>query len=97
VLVADRSEPWLPEDQDLLDQWPRAVLVHNKCDLPAASNDRPPGLPTSALHGKGVEDLLAAIGRRLVPDPPPPGAAVPLTEQQIDTLAQIAHFSGLTS
>ena len=31
-----------------------------------------------ALMGEGIEALLSAISARLVPDPPPPGAAVPL-------------------
>jgi len=40
VLVSDRSEPWSAADQALLNQWPKAVLVHNKCDLPAATGNR---------------------------------------------------------
>ena len=43
VLVADRSRPWSAEDQALRDQWPGAVLVHNKCDLPASAGERPAG------------------------------------------------------
>ena len=65
---------------------PAALLVHNKCDLPPAPGDRPAGLRTSALRGDGIEDLLAAIARRLVPDPPPPGAAVPFTAEQIEAV-----------
>ena len=84
VLVADRSVPWSAEDQALVEQWPASVLVHNKCDLPAAPGDRPAGLSTSALGGEGIDVLLETIGRRLVPDPPPPGAAVPFSSEQVE-------------
>jgi hypothetical protein len=47
---------------------------------------------TSALTGEGIERLIAAIGRRLVPAPPATagtrrgGSAVPFTAEQIDRL-----------
>ena len=104
VLVADRSVPWSVEDQALADQWPAAVLVHNKCDLPVCSAkgdspifadtkigtvpDRPTGLSTSALRGEGIDVLLATIGRRLAPDPPSSGAPVPFSSEQVETLRQ---------
>ena len=90
VVVADRSMAWSGEDQTLCDQWPRAVLVHNKCDLPASLGDRPEGLLTSALRGDGIEVLLETIAGRLVPDPPPPGAAVPFTEEQVAAISRLA-------
>ena len=86
ILVCDRSETWSGEDQVLVDQWPTALLVHNKCDLPPAPGDRPAGLLTSAVRGDGVEKLLAAVSKRLVPIPPPAGAAVPFTAAQVETL-----------
>lgn len=90
ALVADQSAAWTAEDQALRDQWPRAVLVHNKCDLPASPGIRPAGLRTSARHGSGVDDLLATIAGRLVPDPPQPGAAVPFTDEQVDAICRLA-------
>jgi tRNA modification GTPase len=83
ILVADGHEPWTEADQALLDQWPEAIVVHNKCDLPAAPGPRPQGISISALLGDGVERLLDAMARRLVPDPPPPGAAVPFSAEQV--------------
>jgi len=47
---------------------------------------RPPGLWLSALTGQGLPTLIRAITRRLMPDPPPPGSAVPFTERQIQHL-----------
>ncbi len=86
VLVTDRSVPWSAEDQALAQQWPAAVLVHNKCDLPAPPGPRPAGLSTSALRGEGIDVLLATIGRRLAPDPPPPGSPVPFCSEQVEML-----------
>jgi tRNA modification GTPase len=90
ILVFDRAATWSADDQTLVDQWPGALLVHNKCDLPAASGDRPAGLWTSALRGDGIEDLLAAIAGRLAPNPPSPGAAVPLTPEQVEAVRRLA-------
>jgi tRNA modification GTPase len=86
ILVADRSLPWSAEDQALAEQWPAAVLVHNKSDLPASPCDRPAGISTSALCGEGIGALLATIARRLVPDPPPPGTPVPFSSEQVGVL-----------
>lgn len=48
---------------------------------------RPAGVLTSALRGEGLDALLRAIAERLVPEAPPPGAAVPFTAEQIERLA----------
>ncbi len=88
ILVSDRSAPWSAEDQALADRWPAAVLVHNKCDLPASPDRRPTGITTSALCGQGIDALLATIGRRLVPDPPAPGTPVPFSKKQVELLCQ---------
>ena len=67
----------------------RLVVVHNKCDLAAAPNDRrPAGIAVSALTGEGLAELLEAIAGRLVPLPPPAGAAVPFTQRQVRLLAK---------
>ncbi len=54
--------------------------------------DRPPGVWLSALTGQGLPELIQAIIRRLIPQPPPPGAAIPFTDRQIQAL-QIAHLA----
>ena len=98
VLVFDRSTAWSAEDRALVRQWPKALLVHNKCDLPETPDDRPQGVQTSALRGDGVEGLLAAIVTRLVPDPPPAGAAVPFTVDQTETVDRlVAQLAGRIS
>lgn len=89
VLVTDRSQPWSAKDDELVTQWRASVLVHNKCDLPPATGDRPAGILTSALEERGIDDLLNTISRQLVPDVPPPGAAVPFSAEQVEMVRSL--------
>lgn len=86
VLVFDRSRPFTAEEQRFVHQRPSALVVHNKSDLTPDPGERPPGLATCALRGEGVEAVLQAVASRLVPDPPPPGAAVPFAEGHVERL-----------
>lgn len=66
----------------------------NKIDQAAAwdTSQFPDAIRASALAGEGIAGLAAAIARRLVPNPPPPGAAVPFTPQLAE-LVEVAHLS----
>lgn len=67
----------------------RQLLVLNKSDL--AGHDVPPKLlATSTLTGQGIDQLLSAIVKQLVPEPPAPGAAVPFTTRQAGFLRAAA-------
>jgi len=94
LLVLDRSEPLLAIDRELIEATPGALLVANKSDLPPAwaAGDAaldPHSVATvSAERGDGISALIAAIALRLVPDPPPPGGAVPFRGAQVDVLTQ---------
>lgn len=90
VLVFDRSELFSADQRQWLREWPRALRVDNKSDQPRAAGPRPLALETSALHGAGLAELLHAIAHRLVPEPPPPGAAVPFLESQCCQLREMA-------
>ncbi len=90
VLVFDRNVPFSDQHPSWLRDWPHALRVDNKSDLPRAPGARPPALETSALQGSGVRELLLAIAQRLVTDPPPLGAAVPFTEDQCGRLQTLA-------
>lgn len=75
--------------------WPSeplaAVLyVINKSDLPPAwdAASKPDGVRVSALTNAGLAELCAAVIARLVPDPPPPGAAVPFTPDLCEGIAE---------
>jgi tRNA modification GTPase len=58
-------------------------FVISKVDLDAAwdLDQAKNAVRVSALAGSGLAELCDAISRWLVPDPPPPGAAVPFTPQ----------------
>lgn len=87
VLVLDRSEPLTGADRRLLEILPDALIVANKADLPPAwSENLRACLPVSALTGDGIAGLTGAIGDRLVPEPPPPGAGVPFRETHLQIL-----------
>ena len=87
VLMFDRSQPWSDSNQELADSWPQALIIHNKADLPAETDDgRPPGLTVSATHQTGLSLLQEQISNHLVPDPPASGLAVPFTDEQIQRL-----------
>ena len=90
LLVFDGSVPWSEADAALLASWPDALVVHNKIDLPGSLGDgRPAGLGVSALMRQGLAPLVEQIVARLVPAPPPAGAAVPFTEDQVAELRRI--------
>jgi len=91
VLVFDNAQLWSEADHALLRAWPEALVVHNKSDLPPDGSRRPAGLSTSALRGSGIDTLAAEIVRRLVPQPPAPGAAVPFTEDHVEQLRAKEH------
>ncbi len=86
VLVFDRSLPWSQEDQTLVESYPTALRVHNKSDLPRAPGQRPSGMEISALRSAGIDALCHEIAARLVPHPPPSGAAVPFEPEQIEQI-----------
>ena len=69
-------------------------LIINKVDLPAAWNwDEVEGLRVSAKTNHGLEELCRNLSRWVVPNPSPPGAAVPFTPelcQGIETARQQA-------
>jgi len=65
--------------------WPQAIaapLLHaiNKCDLPGTWNTGE-AIRVSAKTGEGLSELCDAIARRVVPEPPGRGAAVPIAEE----------------
>ncbi len=85
LLVHDASCPWQPAEDRLLAESTSWLVVHTKCDL-AAPAECPRGVAVSSVAGTGLAELSHAIVAHLVPEPPPPGAAVPFTD------AQVAHL-----
>ncbi len=89
ILVFDASTTWSTADEALVRSWPGGLVVHNKGDLAAGTVPRRSGQVTSAPTGHGIDALARAIADRLVTDPPPAGAAVPFTEEQVQYLADL--------
>jgi tRNA modification GTPase len=85
LLVFDISRLWLESDASLRRRFPTALMVHNKSDL-AATGSRPAGIAVSASSGAAIPQLLESVVERLVPQPPPPGAAVPFTNALVRQL-----------
>jgi tRNA modification GTPase len=92
ILVFDLTSNWSASDQALADSFPNALRVHNKVDLQYANDNRPKGLYTSAQSGVGIDELIIKIANLLVPIPPPPGAAVPFTLEQIERIRRFAKI-----
>ena len=61
------------------------VTALNKVDRVALRPDLPL-LGVSALTGEGLDQLLAAIAQKLVPELPPAGAAIPFTSGQVASI-----------
>jgi tRNA modification GTPase len=89
VLDGTALEPTWP---DPAHDWPKARnlrFVVNKCDLPQAGwvLTEAADIPgVSATTGAGIPELVSTIVTRLVPHPPPPGAAVPYTPHLADAV-----------
>ena len=97
LLVVDRSEP-PPDESGPLQaaDSSRCLLVLNKSDLPTALTIDPPGsIAVSAATGASLDRLLAAVARRLVPDPPPPGSGVPFRPDHLARIAEIRSIGGV--
>jgi tRNA modification GTPase len=71
--------------------------VINKVDLPAAWDwgQAASALRVSAQTGEGLAELCEGLASWLVPDPPPPGAAVPFTAALCDAVEQAYRHAQL--
>src|SRR5262249_26206167 len=55
LLVLDVSQPWMADQRELVDTWPRAIVVLNKADLVDANQPRSlkqPSVTTSVVTGE---------------------------------------------
>jgi tRNA modification GTPase len=82
LLILDRAVPLEDSDRALLRRYPHAVRVANKSDLPASWELPSDFLNVSARTDDGLERLLVEIQRRIVPEPPPEGCAIPFRASQ---------------
>ncbi|QGJ71070.1 TrmE-type G domain-containing protein [Planctomycetales bacterium 10988] len=96
LFVFDQSQPLDAEDLRLAQQYPQAIPIANKCDLPVAKDfsldkqsvsvfsQKP--LLISASTGKGIELLTETILHRLIPEPLTPQMPIPFSENQVSLL-----------
>lgn len=85
LLVFDASQHWTEEQQNLIERWPTAIVLYNKCDLVASARQHG-GQYISAKTGQGIAALSQAIASRLAPNSPQSGEAVPFTHEQLQSL-----------
>jgi tRNA modification GTPase len=60
----------------------------------------PQAVRVSSKHGDGIDELMQRVVRRLVPDEPPPGAAVPFTPElskQVEEACRLVRAGELQS
>ena len=89
IVVLDLADQPTKEDDDLLQQWPTAIVAANKSDLGDMWGKRLPNqaIRVSSVSGEGIDELQRAIVARLVPEVPRPGTPVPLTARQCNQLS----------
>ncbi len=88
LVLIDLSQPPTDDDHKLLVEWPDAILIAHKCDLPDRWNS---SLPQSALRvssttGEGLPELEQRLIATLVPNVPKPGTPIPISLRQVEQL-----------
>lgn len=90
ILLFDMSRPPQADDRQLMADWPTAILIAHKSDLPHVWGNETPvdAVSVSSVTGEGVEELAEVLIAKLVPAVPAPGTPLPITQRQIDRLTQ---------
>jgi tRNA U34 5-carboxymethylaminomethyl modifying GTPase MnmE/TrmE len=95
LLLLDVSSAPSPQEQQLSERFPHAILIGHKADL-RFHPDRTLAeqtLKVSSLTGDGIDDLVDAIVGRLIPRAPSRQTVFPVTGRQIDVI-QFLHEHG---
>jgi tRNA modification GTPase len=87
LICVAADQGWAEQHDDLRQRYPRAIVVGTKLDLGAATSVGM-NIATSAKTLEGIDQLLAHIGRRLVPSAPAAGEAVAFTYRQFGWLTR---------
>lgn len=88
ILLWDASQPPTAMDRELQSEFPNALLVAHKCDLPGfdAGNIQENAIAISSLTGDGINTLAERLIARLIPDVPSQDQAAPFTMRQVELL-----------
>lgn len=91
LLLVDLGEPPTADDDLLLREWPDAIVIGHKADRSDCWRDRLPtkAIRVSSVTGMGMVELQQRLVERLVPIVPAPGAAIPITDRQVQCLRAI--------
>ncbi|MBC7822025.1 MAG: 50S ribosome-binding GTPase [Planctomycetaceae bacterium] len=94
LLLIDISEPPQDDDRRLLAEWPDALVVAHKADLPDAWGESLPrdAIRVSSLQRTGLVELSLAIVSRLIPELPTDQTVIPLTERHVRELHAFEIF-----
>ena len=89
IILLDVSQQPHPDDEHLLDEFPDAIIVAHKSDLPVVHSSIPaPALRVSSINGDGLDVLMNRIAESLVPTPPGRDEPIPITLRQVALLEQ---------
>jgi tRNA modification GTPase len=88
ILLFDTSRPPHVDDWQLMVEWPDAIRIAHKFDLPNVWGDATPAdaVCVSSVTREGVDVLAEVLIAKLVPEVPEPGTPIPITHRQIDLL-----------
>lgn len=91
MVLIDISQPPAPEDQQIIAEWPDAIVVGHKSDLADSWGDQLPrqAFRVSSVTGHGLSEVQQELVHRLVPTVPPSGKPIPLTQRQVERLHEI--------
>jgi tRNA modification GTPase len=92
LLLIDVNEPPHEDDLRLFAEWPDAIVVAHKSDLPDAWGESLPrgAFRVSSLHRTGLSELASAVVARLIPELPTAETVIPLTERQESLLHAVS-------
>ena len=91
IVLIDVSQPPTADDERLISQWPEAIVVAHKSDLPGQWGDRLPeaAIRVSSVTAEGVIELQNRLVKGLIPKVPSSETAMPLTTRQLELLREI--------
>ena len=97
LILLDVSQPLTADDAQILAEWPDALVVAHKIDLPNTWSDELPesAISVSSTTGEGVETLQREIVKRLVPVVPNWETSIPITQRQVEILRQARGSRGV--
>ena len=95
LLIFDGSQPLTADDSQFARQWlherdENCLVIRHKSDLASvwSAQELPVDVDVSSATGAGLDDLMQAATRKLVPDDqhPPDGTALPVSSAQVQRL-----------